>query len=101
MILTLLIIFSPLILITNKAKRIGVLDTEAHKNFLSYLQETFSGLKIILGNSVQNIVKVEALKKYSTLIKIAIIRAVLFITISNAIFAIDCNWIYSFILFII
>ena len=83
MILTLLIIFSPLILITNKAKRIGVLDTEAIK-ILSYLQETFSGLKIILGNSVQNIVKVEALKKYSTLIKIAIIRAVLFITISNA-----------------
>ena len=40
-------------------------------------------MKIILGNSVQNIVKVEALKKYSTLIKIAIIRPFV-ITISNA-----------------
>ena len=85
MIFTLLLIFSPLIILTKKARKIGYKDTLAHKNFLSYLQEIFSGLKLILGNSLQNLVKTEALYKYSTQIKVAIIRAVLFISINNAI----------------
>ena len=85
MIFTLSLIFSPLIILTKKARKIGYKDTLAHKNFLSYLQEVFSGLKLILGNSLQNLVKTEALEKYSTQIKVAIIRAVLFISINNAI----------------
>ena len=85
MILTLLIVYSPVLLLSQKARQVGDQDTLAHKNFLTVLQENFSGLKFILGNSLQSIAKIEILKKYITLIKIAIIRSVLFIGISNVV----------------
>ncbi len=82
MIFTLLIVFAPLLILSKKAKKVGEKDTSANKNFLSSLQETFSGLKVILGNSLQKIVRIDLINKYSTLIKVAILRSILFNTLS-------------------
>ena len=85
MILTLLVIFFPLLFLSRKARRVGAQETLAHKVLLSHLQESFSGLKVILGNSLQEIVKLKILKKFITQIKITIIRMVLFTSLSNAV----------------
>ncbi len=85
MILTLIIVFFPLMFLAKKARSVGEQETLANKILLSHLQESFSGLKVILGNSLQEIVKLEILKKFITQIKITIIRVVLFTSFSNAV----------------
>ena len=44
MVFTLLIIFSPLLILTKYARKVGDRDTVAHREFLNAIQETFSGL---------------------------------------------------------
>ena len=85
MVFTLIIISLPLIVLTKYARKVGEKDTFAHKDFLNSLQETFSGFKLIIGNSLQKVSKTNLLAKYLNLIRIAIIRAVLFTGISNVI----------------
>ena len=85
MFITIIIIFLPFIKVSKYTKKIGDLDTQAHRNFLSILQEILTGLKIVVGNSLQNFSINQILGKYLTLIKVAIIRAVMFAGISNAI----------------
>ncbi len=82
---TIIIIFLPFIKVSKYAKKIGDIDSQAHRNFLSILQEILTGLKIVVGNSLQNSSINQILGKYLTLIKVAILRAVMFAGISNAI----------------
>ena len=69
--------------LAKKARGVGEQETLAHKILLSHLQESFSGLKVIL-KSLQ-VVKLEILKMI-TQIKITIIRVVLFTSFSNAVY---------------
>ena len=91
--------FYPLGHIGFYAKKIGTKDTLSSKIFLTSLQEMISGLKVIIGNSMQIIVRNEVLMKYSRHLKIAVIRAVFFQGINNAIYplmAIGFAFLYYF-----
>ncbi len=85
MVFTLLIIFSPLLILTKYARKVGDRDTVAHREFLNAIQETFSGLKVIIGNSLQNVSQQNILLKFIVQIRVAIVRAVLFVGISNTV----------------